>query len=83
MTCSVRSGLIIVSMSMPGPCWVEMRTVVSRFGLPSTYSTDTWVLPSGRRYGSTPDLRTSESRCASRCASQIGIGIRSSVSSQA
>ena len=51
MTCSVRSGLIIVSMSMPGPCWVEMSTVVSRFGLPSTYSTDTWVLPSGRRYG--------------------------------
>ena len=83
MTCSVRSGLIIASMSMPGPCCVEISTVDRRFGLPSTYSTETWVLPSGRRYGSVPDLRTSESRNASLCASQIGIGMRSSVSSQA
>jgi hypothetical protein len=43
----------------------------------------TCVLPSGRRYGSRPLLRTSARRYASRCASQIGIGMRSSVSSHA
>ena len=31
-------------------------------GTPCSYSTVTWVLPSGRRYGSWPDLRTSASR---------------------
>ena len=36
ITCSMRSGLISVSASMPGWCWVEMSTVVSLFGvLPS------------------------------------------------
>ena len=36
MTCSIRSGLIRVSLSMPGWCWVEMSTVVSFFGTPSS-----------------------------------------------
>ncbi len=37
-------------------------------------------LPSGRRYGSTSDLRTSDSRRAILCASMIGSGISSGVS---
>ena len=32
ITCSIRSGLMSVSASRPGWCWVEMSTVVSRFG---------------------------------------------------
>ena len=83
ITCSTRSGLIVVSESMPGACWVEMSTVTSRTGRPSSYSKVTWVLPSGRRYGRAPDLRTSARRSASRWASQIGSGMRSAVSSQA
>ena len=43
----------------------------------------TWVLPSGRRYGMVPSLRTAVSRRASRCASAIGSGISSGVSEQA
>ncbi len=34
---------------------------IDAHGLPFTYSTETWLLPSGRRYSSLPDLRTSES----------------------
>ena len=33
MTCSMRSLRIWPSMSMPGPCWLEISTVVSAFGL--------------------------------------------------
>ncbi len=36
ITCSIRSGLIRVSASMPGWCWVEISTVVSRFGVLSS-----------------------------------------------
>ena len=32
-----------------GSCWVETTTVRTRFGMPCSYSTVTWVLPSGRR----------------------------------
>ena len=39
-------------------CWVETTTVSSRTALSPTYSMVTWVLPSGRRYGTAPDLRT-------------------------
>ena len=56
---------------------------LTRFGMPRSYSTVTWVLPSGRRYGSWPDLRTSASRRAIRWASAIGSGISSGVSRQA
>ena len=83
ITWSRRSGSSKVSRSMLGLCWVEIRTVRRRTGRPSAYSKVTWVLPSGRRYGSTPTLRTWARRWAKRCASQIGIGIRSAVSSQA
>ena len=54
-----------------------------RCGLPSRYSTVTCDLPSGPRYGSSPLRRTSASRRVSLCASVIGIGISSAVSSQA
>ena len=43
----------------------------------------TWVLPSGRRYGTVPSLRTSVSRWESRCANAIGSGISSGVSRHA
>ncbi len=56
MTCSIMSGRISVSRSMPSLCWVEMSTVFSATGRPSSYSKVTWVLPSGRRYGNRPGL---------------------------
>ncbi len=54
------------SSSLPtvSACCVEMTTASMRTGLPfASYSTVTWLLPSGRRYGSLPFLRTSVSRC--------------------
>ena len=48
----------------------------------TSYRTVTCDLPSGRRYGSTFALRTSASRFVSRCASRIGSGMSSSVSSR-
>ena len=84
MTCSVRSGLIIVVD-------VDARAVLGRdeHGRePLRLAVDVLDRDLGLAVGpqvrrATPALRTSESRSASRCASQIGIGIRSSVSSQA
>ena len=61
----------------------QATTVRTRTGTPCSYSTVTCVLPSGRRYGSWPDLRTSASRRAMRWASAIGSGISSGVSRQA
>ena len=43
----------------------------------------TCVFPSGRRYGSVRSLRTSVKRSASRCARWMGIGMSTSVSSEA
>ena len=68
---------------MSSACWVDSTTVSRRTALSSTYSMVTWVLPSGRRYGTVPFLRTSVSFSDSRCASQIGSGISSGVSSEA
>ena len=68
---------------MSSACWLETTTVSSRSALSPTYSMVTWVLPSGRRYGTAPDLRTAVSRRASRCARAIGSGISSGVSEQA
>ena len=39
-----------------GSCCAETTTVRTRLGTPRSYSTVTWVLPSGRRYGSSPRL---------------------------
>ena len=47
------------------------------------YSTVTWVLPSGRRYGTVPLRRTVESCLDSWWASMIGRGISSGVSRHA
>ena len=41
-----------------GACCVEMSTVSRRVGRPSSYSTDTCVLPSGRRKSTIFSLRT-------------------------
>ena len=68
---------------MSEACWLDSTTVSSRTGWSPSYSMVTWVLPSGRRYGIVPSLRTSDSRSASRCASSIGSGIRLGVSLQA
>ena len=68
---------------MSPACWLDTTTVSRRTALSPSYSIVTWVLPSGRRYGIAPDLRTSDSRRASRWANAIGNGISSGVSSHA
>ena len=83
ITCSSTSGARSVSRSTSSRCWAEMTTVSTRAGFPSSYSMVTWLFPSGRRYGTTPALRTSERRLARRWATAIGIGMSSSVSVQA
>ena len=48
-TCSIMS-LRICWSETSGLCWVEMTTVSTRTGwFCSSYSTVTWLLPSGRR----------------------------------
>ena len=71
------------SVRTSGSCWAETTTVRTRIGIPRSYSTVTWVLPSGRRYGNWPVLRTSASRRAMRWARAIGSGMSSGVSRQA
>ncbi len=83
MTCSATSGASSESSEMSGACWLETTTVSSRAGRSPSYSMVTWVLPSGRRYGTVPSLRTSVRRWESRCAKAIGSGISSGVSRQA
>ncbi len=68
---------------MSGACWLETTTVSSLTGLSPAYSMVTWVLPSGRRYGTWPERRTADSCRASLCASMIGSGISSGVSRHA
>ncbi len=70
----------ISSWLTSGACWVEMTTVCTRTGFCPSYSTVTWLLPSGRSQGISPDRRAAASRCVSRCASAIGSGISSGVS---
>ena len=71
------------SVEMSGLCCVEMTTASMRLGVLSTYSTLTWLLPSGRRKSRMPSRRTSESRRTSLWAIMMGSGISSGVSSQA
>ena len=69
------------SLATVSECCVEMTTASTRRTLPfASYSTVTWDLPSGRRKGSVPFLRTCESRMVSLCASEMGVGINSSFS---
>ena len=63
-------------------CWVETTTVSMRTGLPPRYSTDTWLLPSGRRKAR-PARRAFASWRVTACAYWIGAGMSSGVSSQA
>ena len=44
-------------METSGLCWVEITTASMRFGTLPTYSTLTWLLPSGRRKSSMPSRR--------------------------
>ena len=69
--------------SMLSACWQETTTASMRFGTCPRYSTDTWLLPSGRSQSSSPDRRASLSRWVKRCAKRIGVGISASVSSDA
>ena len=59
------------SMAMESACWVETTTVSMRAGRPSgPYSTETWLLPSGRSQGSLP-----LSRAAVRALGEVvGVG---------
>ena len=50
-----------------GECWVETTTVSSRTILPPLYSTEIWLLPSGRRKSS-PFLRALASWRVTACA---------------
>ena len=74
----------ICSCVTSGSCCVESTTASRRFGVPfSSYSTVTWVFPSGLKYFNVPSFLTSVSFLASLCASEIGYGISSGVSSEA
>lgn len=64
-------------------CCAETTTAEMRLGVPSSYSTLTCALPSGRRYGSSFSRRTCSSFLVRRFASVIGSGISAPVSQQA
>ena len=49
-------------------CCVDTTTLLMRIGLPSTYSKETCVLPSGRKKSTRPSLRALVSCCESWCA---------------
>jgi hypothetical protein len=51
-TISLRSRSVRTS----GSCWAETTTVLTRFATPCSYSTVTWVLPSGRHLAGLADL---------------------------
>ncbi len=71
------------SVEISSLCCVETTTASMRLGVLPTYSTLTWLLPSGRRKSRAPWRRTSESCRTSLWASMMGSGISSGVSSQA
>ncbi len=68
----------ISSSGISGSCCVEMTTASTRMGRSPSYSTVTCDLPSGRRYGMSPFLRTAARWRVRLCASTIGSGISSS-----
>ena len=78
-----RMSLLIVAWSICAECWFEITIVSILFGLSFSYSIVTWLLPSGPRYGISSIFLTSASLSVSLCASWIGRGISSGVSSQA
>ncbi len=78
-----RTPSSISSVLTPRLWWVEITTASMCLGLPYSYSTVTWDLPSGSSQARVPSLRTAASRLVRRWASQIVSGISTSVSSQA
>ena len=77
------TSALSVAWSISGACWVETTTVCTRTGVSPSYSTVTWLLPSGRSQGSSPLRRACERRRVILCASAMGMGMYSGVSSQA
>ena len=59
-----RISLRSFSVVTVSACWVDTTMASMRTGTPSSYSTDTCVLPSGRRYFSSPLRRASLKRRA-------------------
>ena len=82
ITCSIKS-LLIVSLSTSSPCWVDISIVWTLTTLFPSYSTVTWVFPSGLKYSKVPFFLTSVNLLDSLWANDIGRGINSSVSLQA
>ena len=66
ITTSVHRSRSIWSRDASGAWWAEISTRETCTGREPSYSTVTWVFPSGRRYPSTPFRRTSASRSAKR-----------------
>ncbi len=79
---SSRTASCSALLETSAACWVETTTVSMRAGRPSRYSTETWLLPSGRRK-SRPALRTLASCRVRAWAYWMGAGISSGVSLQA
>ncbi len=73
--CARRSSVAISSA-----CCDETTTASMRLGVVPSYSTVTWLLPSGRSQSSSPVRRAMLSAWVSRWASRIGIGMSASVS---
>ena len=84
LTTSSWTSAKICSLETSSECWTLTSTVSTRRGRPSaSYSTVTWVFPSGRAQRRVPSRLAVESWRASRWASWMGAGISSGVSSQA
>ena len=89
--CAGSTGLMISSITaslsasypISGLCWVERTTASMRRGRLSSYSMVTWLLASGRSQDRTPPLRTSDWRLVRAWAKVMGMGMSTSVSSQA
>jgi len=64
-------------------CARAITTFSTLTGLPPSYLTVTWLLPSGRTKGIDPVSRDSSRALVKACASVIGSGINSGVSSHA
>jgi hypothetical protein len=64
ITSARTSGRSSVSTSTSSRCCALISTVSTRLAVVPSYAIVTWLLPSGRRYGITPALRTSASRLA-------------------
>src|SRR3977135_1499250 len=62
------------TLSILSECWVDTTTLAIPTGRAPSYTTLTWVLPSGRSHERSPALRTAASRSARRRASTVRSG---------